>query len=453
MKPANFLLSGQVGDGERVLLGDFGIARALDDVGLTATGSVMATIAYAAPELLSGQYFDGRADIYSLGCTLFRLLTGKTPFAGTNGPAAVMMAHLQSPPPRVTDAVASLPAALDTVIATAMAKDPSARFASASALAAAAAAALHDPTRRFHAPMAPVPSGEVSSYPRPDAYAPAVPWIQAGGPPMMTSTGPPPVITASTSVKPARQTHRGRGLLIGAVIAAVVLIGVTVAVVAWPREEAPRVQTGGASSPAPTASQGPPATDVPASALPSILLTANEIPGNTGDGAVVLEQDGTDLLSDSATIDNQDCLSAWAPAQQRVYANRGFTGAAVQVLRALYKKVWQDSVIQAVISFPTPDDAGIALQLQRQKWNDNCAGKTVTITPTGEAAQIWKFGEPTNNAGAFVIEATRVTGGGSCQHGLAAHGNVLIDIRQCRSSGPPDVGALINATANKVPRQ
>ncbi|MGB6206851.1 serine/threonine-protein kinase, partial [Mycobacterium sp.] len=71
IKPANFLLSGTPGPGERVLLGDFGIARALDDVGLTATGSVVATVAYAAPEVLSGLRFDGRADIYSLGCTLF----------------------------------------------------------------------------------------------------------------------------------------------------------------------------------------------------------------------------------------------------------------------------------------------------------------------------------------------------------------------------------------------
>jgi eukaryotic-like serine/threonine-protein kinase len=58
VKPANFLLSGPADESERVLLGDFGIARALDDVGLTATGSVMATLAYAAPEGLSGMAFD-----------------------------------------------------------------------------------------------------------------------------------------------------------------------------------------------------------------------------------------------------------------------------------------------------------------------------------------------------------------------------------------------------------
>jgi serine/threonine-protein kinase len=87
IKPANFLLSGPVGASEQALLGDFGIARALDDVSLTATGNVMATAAYAAPEVLSGLRFDGRADIYSLGCTLFRLLTGKTPFLREQRPS------------------------------------------------------------------------------------------------------------------------------------------------------------------------------------------------------------------------------------------------------------------------------------------------------------------------------------------------------------------------------
>jgi serine/threonine-protein kinase len=86
IKPGNFLLSGPIGPDERVLLGDFGIARAFDDVGLTATGSVLATVAYAAPEVLSNAPIDGRVDIYSLGCALFRLLTGMTPFRPPTGP-------------------------------------------------------------------------------------------------------------------------------------------------------------------------------------------------------------------------------------------------------------------------------------------------------------------------------------------------------------------------------
>jgi eukaryotic-like serine/threonine-protein kinase len=146
IKPANFLLSSERGGPERVLLGDFGIARGLDDVGLTATGSFIATMAYAAPEVLAGLPSDGRADLYSLGCRLFRLLTGQAPFAGAaaNGPAAVMMAHLHQPPPRLADRVPGLPPVLDSVIATALAKDPAGRFGSATEFASALAEVMRN---------------------------------------------------------------------------------------------------------------------------------------------------------------------------------------------------------------------------------------------------------------------------------------------------------------------
>ncbi|MGB6209899.1 serine/threonine-protein kinase, partial [Mycobacterium sp.] len=142
VKPANFLLAP---DDERIFLADFGIARALDDsVGLTATGTVMATVAYAAPELLGAGQVDARADIYALGCSLYRLLTGRPPFASSGGMAAVMAAHLSQPPPRVTDRAKDLPQAIDHVVAKAMAKNPADRYQSAGEFAAAAVAALEE---------------------------------------------------------------------------------------------------------------------------------------------------------------------------------------------------------------------------------------------------------------------------------------------------------------------
>lgn len=80
IKPGNFLVSSPGSDHERVLLADFGIARALDDATtLTATGSMVGTAAYAAPETIEGRPADHRTDIYALGCALFRLLTSRTP--------------------------------------------------------------------------------------------------------------------------------------------------------------------------------------------------------------------------------------------------------------------------------------------------------------------------------------------------------------------------------------
>jgi serine/threonine-protein kinase len=164
VKPANFLLAP---NDERVFLADFGIARALDEVvGLTQTGMVMASVAYASPESLTGEPADHRSDIYSLGCSLYRMLTGRSPFARTGGMAAAAAAHLTEPPPRATDLVPSLPTAMDAVIATAMAKKPDERYQNAMDLAYAAARALDETTeavrRAAPPPMAPYWPGESS---------------------------------------------------------------------------------------------------------------------------------------------------------------------------------------------------------------------------------------------------------------------------------------------------
>ena len=143
VKPANFLLSSRDDGDERVFLADFGIARAVDEaVGLTQTGTVMASVAYAAPEALEGTHIDHRTDIYALGCALYRLLTGTTPFSKSGGLSAVATAHLIQPPPRVTDRIPQLPGAVNDVIARAMAKNPDERYQSARELAQAASAAL-----------------------------------------------------------------------------------------------------------------------------------------------------------------------------------------------------------------------------------------------------------------------------------------------------------------------
>lgn len=143
VKPANILLANP--GGERVFLTDFGIARLRDDAShLTQAGSVNATITYASPEQLSGLALDGRADQYSLACTLFWLLTGRTPFQSTNT-AAVIAGHLQQPPPPIRAIRPDLPMALESVLARALAKRPEERFASCSEFATAAWHALTVP--------------------------------------------------------------------------------------------------------------------------------------------------------------------------------------------------------------------------------------------------------------------------------------------------------------------
>ncbi|WP_081876563.1 serine/threonine-protein kinase [Nocardia rhamnosiphila] len=144
VKPANILVApahDNEDDEERVLVTDFGIARALDDsASLTASGSVLATLAYAAPEQLQGGDIDHRVDVYALGATFFEMLTGAPPYPRST-PLAVMHAHLSEPTPKPSTINPRL-WAFDDVIAKAMAKDPADRFQTCRALADATTHAL-----------------------------------------------------------------------------------------------------------------------------------------------------------------------------------------------------------------------------------------------------------------------------------------------------------------------
>ncbi len=176
VKPANLLLSGEVGYAERVFLSDFGVARPIGDADRSMDGAFTATLAYSAPEVIRGQVVDGRADLYSLGCTLFRLLTGRQPFFEAGDAVGTVRAHLAQPQPRVSDHLSWATPDLDAVIARALAKDPAQRFGSARELAAAAAAAVLQaaPPAGAAAPYRAMPAGP-SVRPRPTLPPPPPP--------------------------------------------------------------------------------------------------------------------------------------------------------------------------------------------------------------------------------------------------------------------------------------
>ncbi|MFG1798240.1 WD40 repeat domain-containing serine/threonine protein kinase [Nocardia sp. NPDC049149] len=139
VKPANLLVDRDPRAGERAVLTDFGIARTLDDT--VTLSSVAATLAYAAPERFLNETADHRADIYSLGATFYQLLTGQPPFPRADH-IAVMAAHLHDNAAALSSLRPDLPAGMDVVIATALAKRPADRYPTCTDFADAAAQAL-----------------------------------------------------------------------------------------------------------------------------------------------------------------------------------------------------------------------------------------------------------------------------------------------------------------------
>ncbi len=163
VKPSNVLIAGDHGPEQplHAWLGDFGLSRRMADPEEASTERPLGTVHYVAPEQIRGEPADARCDVYSLGCLLYECLTGTVPFAAHSSVAAVLFAHLNSDPPRVTELGLGLPATLDDVLGWALAKDPAQRPESAAQLARVAAVALAGEVSRTE-PRTVALAGEVS---------------------------------------------------------------------------------------------------------------------------------------------------------------------------------------------------------------------------------------------------------------------------------------------------
>jgi Protein kinase domain len=216
VKPANVLLSDTGGE-DHAYITDFGVARNVaTESGLTQTGRFVGTLDYVAPEQISGGAVDARADVYALGCLLFKLLTGEVPYP-RDGEAARLYAHLNDPPPAPSLQATAVPMALDDVVIRAMSKTPEDRYPSAGDLGRAAVAALSGsspelPERTVATGAAATRTGETTEA-------------------QSRSAGPPTASTRRLAPESEGRRWGGRSVLIGAAGLAAI-VGIAVAVIA-----------------------------------------------------------------------------------------------------------------------------------------------------------------------------------------------------------------------------
>ena len=142
LKPANIMISQTAKGDERATVVDFGIAKFANETQnaqkITQTGEVFGSPLYMSPEQCTGKPLDGRSDVYSFGCLMFEMLTGKVPFIGPNAVATILM-QINDPPPSIRSRenqhiTVSIPSGLDIVITHCLGKDPSDRYSSMDAV-------------------------------------------------------------------------------------------------------------------------------------------------------------------------------------------------------------------------------------------------------------------------------------------------------------------------------
>jgi len=262
IKPANIMRTHQ----GSVKLMDFGIARMQQDRRLTQTGSTVGSLFYMSPEQIKGAQPDPRSDLYSLGVTMYEMVTGRRPFEGTSD-YSVMAAHLQQVPVAPIEVVPGVPPEVNDIILMAIAKDPEQRFQTAAAfrgaLDAVGTGAGFTPAVAHTAviPRVPPPVPQGSMQPP----APLAPPPAPLPPPPMYAAAPPPF---SPPVAQRTSSKRGLYMTLGSIATVAVIV---LAVFAAPRF----LHTGAANlpqsvtDPAPTSTPPPQQNTAPVNPAPS----------------------------------------------------------------------------------------------------------------------------------------------------------------------------------------
>jgi tRNA A-37 threonylcarbamoyl transferase component Bud32 len=201
IKPSNIMVDPARND--HVTLMDFGLVQAPGGSRITRTGFIMGTPDYMSPEQAKGDAIDRRTDIYSLGVTVYHMLTGEVPFAKST-PHAVLLAHIMEDPPSMSTSSVEISSEVEAVVRKSMAKDPNDRYEWAGELASDLDLAVTSPTTFTAPPIRP------SMYPQtPATMARGAPGGPYGQTPPPGPPGAPYAQTPPGGVTPYPQTPPG----------------------------------------------------------------------------------------------------------------------------------------------------------------------------------------------------------------------------------------------------
>ncbi len=438
VKPANIMLTHLDEKTERrILLTDFGIARMVDDIsGLTATNFTVGTVAYTAPEQLTGEQLDGRADQYSLAATAFHLLSGTPLFEHSNA-AVVIGRHLQTPPPSLASVRPEL-APLDPVLATALAKTPADRFDRCSDFAAALAAAT---------------SGKPGAT-KSESAAQATTQAAFKSPPTGAAQPTPPAGDDGNA-------GSNRWIKAAAVSAAAATVLVAAATIGWlvkdKRSSAPPLTPSSSSAaaaptstPLSVAPPPPPATFA-ASAIDTLMLsptqvrtlTSNVFSGISPTEDMVITKSSYGMADNTAQVRPPSCAGVLYGAEHSVYEGSGFQEIRDQTLDPS-NYTSGNQLEQTAVVFPSVEAAQASWATQTKQWQ-SCTELPSEVPGTtglqmgqrnGEGGYAWTLSTVKVAADMITLSMAgydnEAGSDRACQQALGVKNNVLIKVAACQ---------------------
>jgi len=325
IKPANMMLM----PSGAIKLMDFGIARSGNDVGLTVIGTTVGSLAYMSPEQVKCEPIDSRSDLYSLGVSLYEMVTGQIPFKGDSN-FSIMQAQLQRAPRPPIEVKPDLPEPLNQIILMAMAKEPARRFQSADAFRNALKGVAASLGRK--GVTVPVSSPFLSGV---NPMRPAAPTVQM----------PPPQASGGG--------HRGLYMTLGALIVLVVLVAAGFSAPHWFKTRA----SGGAASHSNRSETVPPATETAGTQQvtpeSSAVQSASDI-GTSNPPAV--PPPAQQSMPDAASV----TTSAAKPAKMKKLPSQPPGGQQAESQASTQLSGGQQVESQASTQPPRPDPAQIA---------------------------------------------------------------------------------------------